>query len=101
MSWQINKFWNKVSNEDVNLNDIEEYIYSSEYLNIQNPIEFNKIKNIYNAKLVRYLFDTEKYQSKKTIEKSSFRNILMAKLIKMNIIMRKIHSKNSLNTYLV
>lgn len=62
MSWQINKFWNKVSNEDVNLNDIEEYIYSSEYLNIQNPIEFNKIKNIYNAKLVRYLFDTEKYQ---------------------------------------
>lgn len=63
MSWQINKFWNKVSNEDVNLNDIEEYIYSSEYLNIQNPIEFNKIKNIYNAKLVRYLFDTEKYQS--------------------------------------
>ena len=35
MSWQINKFWNKVSNEDVNLNDIEEYIYSSEYLKIQ------------------------------------------------------------------
>ena len=45
-SWQINKFWTKVSNEDVNLNDIEEYIYSSEYLNIQNPIEFNGIKNI-------------------------------------------------------
>ena len=27
VSWQINKFWNKVSNEDVNLNDIEEYIF--------------------------------------------------------------------------
>lgn len=101
MSWQINKFWNKVSNEDVNLNDIEEYIYSSEYLNIQNPIEFNEIKNIYNTKLVRYFLIQKNIKSKKTIEKSSFRNILMAKLIKMNIIMRKIHSKNSLNTYLV
>lgn len=101
MSWQINKFWNKVSNEDVNLNDIEEYIYSSEYLNIQNPIEFNEIKNIYNTKLVRYFLIQKNIKAKMIIEKSSFRNILMANLIKMNIIMRKIHSKNSLNIYLV
>lgn len=82
MSWQINKFWNKVSNENVNLNDIEEYIYSSEYLNIQNPIEFNKIKNIYNAKLVRYLFDTEKYQSEEDYREIFFQEYLDGKIDK-------------------
>ena len=82
MSWQINKFWNKVSNEDVNLNDIEEYIYSSEYLNIQNPIEFNEIKNIYNTKLVRYLFDTEKYQSEEDYREIFFQGYLDGKIDK-------------------
>ena len=82
MSWQINKFWNKVSNEDVNLNDIEEYIYSSEYLNIQNPIEFNGIKNIYNTKLVRYLFDTEKYQSEEDYREIFFQEYLDGKIDK-------------------
>lgn len=80
MSWQISKFWNKVSNEDVNLNDIEEYIYSSEYLNIQNPIEFNEIKNIYNTKLVRYLFDTEKYQSEEDYREIFFQGYLDGKI---------------------
>lgn len=82
MSWQINNFWNKVSNEDVNLNDIEEYIYSSEYLNIQNPIEFNEIKNIYNTKLVRYLFDTEKYQSEEDYREIFFQGYLDGKIDK-------------------
>lgn len=82
VSWQINKFWNKVSNEDVNLNDIEEYIYSSEYLNIQNPIEFNEIKNIYNTKLVRYLFDTEKYQSEEDYREIFFQGYLDGKIDK-------------------
>lgn len=82
MSWQINKFWNKVSNEDVNLNDIEEYIYSSEYLNIQNPIEFNEIKNIYNTKLVCYLFDTEKYQSEEDYREIFFQEYLDGKIDK-------------------
>lgn len=82
MSWQINKFWNKVSNEDVNLNDIEEYIYSSEYLNIQNPIEFNGIKNIYNTKLVCYLFDTEKYQSEEDYREIFFQEYLDGKIDK-------------------
>lgn len=82
MSWQISKFWNKVSNEDVNLNDIEEYIYSSEYLNIQNPIEFNEIKNIYNTKLVRYLFDTEKYQSEEDYREIFFQGYLDGKIDK-------------------
>lgn len=82
MSWQINKFWNKVSNEDVNLNDIEEYIYSSEYLNIQNPIEFNEIKNIYNTKLVRYLFDAEKYQSEEDYREIFFQEYLDGKIDK-------------------
>lgn len=82
VSWQISKFWNKVSNEDVNLNDIEEYIYSSEYLNIQNPIEFNEIKNIYNTKLVRYLFDTEKYQSEEDYREIFFQGYLDGKIDK-------------------
>ncbi len=64
------------------MNDIEEYIYSSEYLNIQNPIEFNKIKNIYNAKLVRYLFDTEKYQSEEDYREIFFQEYLDGKIDK-------------------
>ena len=64
------------------MNDIEEYIYSSEYLNIQNPIEFNEIKNIYNTKLVRYLFDAEKYQSEEDYREIFFQEYLDGKIDK-------------------
>ena len=96
MSWQINKFWNKVSNEDVNLNDIEEYIYSSEYLNIQNPIEFNEIKNIYNTKLVRYLFDAEKYQSEEDYREIFFQEYLDGKIDKNEYY----HAENSFKEFI-
>ena len=76
MSWQINRFWNKISNEDVNLNDIEEYIYSSEYLNIQNPTEYSKIKNVYNTNLIQYIFETEKYQNEKDYREIFFQGFL-------------------------
>lgn len=76
MSWQINRFWNKISNEDVDLNDIEEYIYSSEYLNIQNPIEYSEIKNIYNTNLIQYFFETEKYQNEKDYQEIFFQRFL-------------------------
>ena len=82
MSCKINRFWNKVNNEDVNLNDIEEYIYSSEYLNIQNPIEFNKINSVYNTKLVRYIFETEKYQREKDYREIFFQGYLDGKIDK-------------------
>lgn len=82
MSWQINRFWNKVNNEDVNLNDIEEYIYSSEYLNIQNPIEFNKINSVYNTRLVHYIFETEKYQREKDYREIFFQGYLDGKIDK-------------------
>ncbi|MCI5514621.1 MAG: hypothetical protein MR398_02255 [Oscillospiraceae bacterium] len=82
MSWQINRFWNKVNNEDVNLNDIEEYIYSSEYLNIQNPIEFNEINSVYNTKLVHYIFETEKYQREKDYREIFFQGYLDGKIDK-------------------
>ena len=82
MSWQINRFWNKVNNKDVNLNDIEEYIYSSEYLNIQNPIEFNEINSVYNTKLVHYIFETEKYQREKDYREIFFQGYLNGKIDK-------------------
>lgn len=82
VSCKINRFWNKVNNEDVNLNDIEEYIYSSEYLNIQNPIEFNKINSVYNTKLVRYIFETEKYQREKDYREIFFQGYLDGKIDK-------------------
>ena len=82
VSWQINKFWNKVSNEDVNLNDIEEYIYSSEYLNIQNPIEFNEINSVYNTKLVHYIFEPEKYQREDDYREIFFQGYLDGKIDK-------------------
>ncbi len=61
--WQANNFWNKVSKETINGNDIEKYIYSFEYLNIQNPVEYCKIKKIYNTDLICYFFEVEKYQT--------------------------------------
>ena len=82
MSWQLNRFWNKVNNEDVNLNDIEEYIYSSEYLSIQNPIEINKINSVYNTKLVHYIFETEKYQREKDYREIFFQGYLDGKIDK-------------------
>lgn len=80
MSWLINRFWNKISNEDVNLNDVEEYIYSSEYLNIQNPIEFSEIKNVYNTNLIQYIFETEKYQNEKDYQEIFFQGFLDGKI---------------------
>lgn len=82
VSWQLNRFWNKVNNEDVNLNDIEEYIYSSEYLSIQNPIEINKINSVYNTKLVHYIFETEKYQREKDYREIFFQGYLDGKIDK-------------------
>lgn len=80
VSWLINRFWNKISNEDVNLNDVEEYIYSSEYLNIQNPIEFSEIKNVYNTNLIQYIFETEKYQNEKDYQEIFFQGFLDGKI---------------------
>ncbi len=80
VSWQINRFWNKISNENVNLNDIEEYIYSSEYLNVQNPIEFSEIKNVYNTNLIQYIFETERYQSEKDYREIFFQGFLDGKI---------------------
>ena len=52
MLCQVNDFWDKVDKQTISEDDIAEYIYSSEYLNIQNPTEFCKIKNTYNPDLM-------------------------------------------------
>ena len=47
MFCQSDVFWNNVSEKNISENDIVEYIYSLDYLNIQNPAEYCKIeKNI-------------------------------------------------------
>ena len=72
MCWQADTFWNKVKEKSVDIDDIEKYIYSSEYLNIQNPIECNEIKNIYNANLFQYSFEIENYQNENNYEEIFF-----------------------------
>ena len=74
--WQADTFWNKVKENSVDIDDIEKYIYSSEYLNIQNPIECNEIKNIYNANLIQYSFEIENYQNEKNYEEIFYQGFL-------------------------
>lgn len=76
MSWQVNEFWNKVNKKNINENDIEKYIYSSEYFNIQNPVEYGKIKNEYNTNLIRYFFEIEKYQSERDYQEIFYQRFL-------------------------
>lgn len=63
MFCQSDAFWNNISKQNVSGDDIAEYIYSSDYLNIQNPTECCEIKNEYNPDLIRYFFEAEKYQT--------------------------------------
>lgn len=63
MFCQSDVFWNNISEKSVSGDDIAEYIYSSDYLNIQNPTEYCEIENEYNPDLIRYFFEAEKYQT--------------------------------------
>lgn len=56
MFCQSDVFWNNISEQNVSGDDIAEYIYSSDYLNIQNPTECCEIENEYNPDLIRYIF---------------------------------------------
>ncbi|MDO4363559.1 MAG: hypothetical protein Q4C99_03450 [Clostridia bacterium] len=76
MFCQDNDFWEKADKQTVNENDIVEYIYSSKYLNIQNPVEYCKISNTYNTNLIRYFFEVEKYQNEKDYREIFFQGFL-------------------------
>lgn len=47
MFCQSDVFWNNISEKNVSGDDIAEYIYSSDYFNIQNPTKCCGIENEY------------------------------------------------------
>lgn len=76
MFCQSDVFWNNISEKNVSGDDIAEYIYSSDYLNIQNPTEYCEIENEYNPDLVRYFFEVEKYQTEEKYKEIFFQELL-------------------------
>lgn len=76
MLYQNNNFWNKVSECSVGFEDIEQYIYSSEYLNIQSATEYSKVKNVYNTNLVKCFYEVEKYQNEEDYKEIFFQGFL-------------------------
>lgn len=76
MYWQNNSFWNKVREGSAELEDIEQHIYSPEYLNIQNPAEYTEIKNEYNTNLKQYFFEVEKYKNEEDYREIFFQGFL-------------------------
>ncbi len=76
MFCQSDVFWNNISEKSVSGDDIAEYIYSSDYLNIQNPTECCEIENEYNPDLIRYFFEAEKYQTEEEYKEIFFQGFL-------------------------
>ena len=76
MFCQSDVFWNNISEQNVSGDDIAEYIYSSDYLNIQNPTEYCEIENEYNPDLIRYFFEVEKYQTEEEYKEIFFQGFL-------------------------
>lgn len=76
MSWQVESFWEKVKDCSISVNEIEKYIYSSEYLGINNPIEYCKINSVYNSNLFQYVFEVENYQSETDYREICFQGFL-------------------------
>lgn len=94
---QIDDFWNKVGKETVDEDDIEKYIYSSEYLNIQNPAEYCKISNTYNTDLIRYFFEVEKYQNEKDYREIFYQGFLDGDIDKREYYTAENSFKNFIN----
>ena len=76
MFCQSDVFWNNISEKNVSGDDIAEYIYFSDYLNIQNPTEYCEIENEYNPDLIRYFFEVEKYQTEEEYKEIFFQGFL-------------------------
>ncbi|WP_455484786.1 hypothetical protein [Eubacterium sp.] len=76
MFCQSDVFWNNISEKNVSGDDIAEYIYSSDYLNIQNPTECCEIENEYNSDLIRYFFEAEKHQTEEEYKEIFFQGFL-------------------------
>ncbi len=71
-----NNFWDKVNNCSAVLEDIENHIYSLEYLNTQSATEYSEVKNVYNTDLVKYFFEVEEYQNEEDYEEIFFQGFL-------------------------
>lgn len=97
MFCQSDVFWNNISEQNVSGDDIAEYIYSSDYLNIQNPTECCEIENEYNPDLIRYFFEAEKYQTKEEYKEIFFQGFLDGDIDKKEYYAAESAFKNLIN----
>lgn len=97
MFCQSDVFWNNINEQNVSGDDIAEYIYSSDYLNIQNPTEYCEIENEYNPDLVRYFFEVEKYQTEEEYKEIFFQEFLDGDIDKEEYYAAELAFKNLIN----
>ena len=97
MFCQSDVFWNNISEKNVSGDDIAEYIYSSDYLNIQNPTECCEIENEYNPDLIRYFFEAEKYQTEEEYKEIFFQGFLDGDIDKEEYYAAELAFKNLIN----
>ena len=97
MFCQSDVFWNNISEQNVSGDDIAEYIYSSDYLNIQNPTEYCEIENEYNPDLIRYFFEVEKYQTEEEYKEIFFQGVLDGDIDKKEYYAAESAFKNLIN----
>lgn len=94
---QSDVFWNNISEKNISGDDIAEYIYSSDYLNIQNPTEYCEIENEYNPDLIRYFFEVEKYQTEEEYKEIFFQGVLDGDIDKKEYYAAESAFKNLIN----
>lgn len=94
---QSDVFWNNISEKNISGDDIAEYIYSSDYLNTQNPTEYCEIENEYNPDLIRYFFEAEKYQTEEEYKEIFFQGVLDGDIDKKEYYAAESAFKNLIN----
>ncbi len=75
--WQDKNIFGELeSNKLIDINEIEAYIYSIDYIKAQSPVECADIKNIYNPARSLYFFEVEKYSNEENYEEIYFQKFL-------------------------
>lgn len=84
---QNKSIWDKIkNNESLDCEDIENYVYSEEYLSITSPKDFAEINDEFNPNLNKYFFEVEEYINEDEYKEVFFQSYLDGEINRENYI---------------
>lgn len=84
---QNKSIWDKIkNNESLDCEDIENYVYSEEYLSITSPKDLADINDEFNPNLNKYFFEVEEYINEDEYKEVFFQSYLDGEINRENYI---------------